>query len=90
MKFFKVQNGNHVDLHIRVTPTSEEPRELTVACNLSEEYADILAATPEMLEVLRGWIGCYSLDGTVQVPDDIIKQLVAQARAAIKATGKGE
>ena len=38
--WFIVQNGNQLDIHVRVVPNTENPRELTVASNVREDCAE--------------------------------------------------
>ena len=49
----------------------------------SEANARLIALSPEMIALLKAWVGCYSLDDMIQVPDYVVKNFVNEARALL-------
>ena len=54
-----VQNGRKIDIHAKCF---EEKRELTIACDVREKYAKLIAAAPEMLSALESMIEYLEID----------------------------
>jgi hypothetical protein len=42
MKFYKVLNGKQIDIHTRIIPKGENPREITIASNVHPVYVDFI------------------------------------------------
>ena len=76
MKWFTVQNGKQVDIHERV-----DGRELTVACNVMPQHADLIAVTPELLGALKTIARGYNDGGklTREYFIDIAQQAISKA-----------
>lgn len=56
---------------------------------IQEANAALIAAAPDLFEALKSWVGCHSLDGALQVPDDVMREQVTRARAILaKAAGE--
>lgn len=53
MNWFKVQNGDQIDIHMIVVPEGEAPREITICSNVKPQHANLIEAAPNMYHALE-------------------------------------